>query len=252
MAILWIIFIVSSLIFVILYSKLFKATVRQPEEMSKEFATVYAGNADAGHQGASPVNINITTSTFLDKKGNPVNLDEYNGYVVAGDSMELANIKDGNLLLVHKDDTFTDSTPLPGVFVLKRENPQPHQGIFKLRRIWAAAYLGQTNIKDLVKGVMAHPEFMQLRNNKELCLDEEQMLNEFLGENGRLDIYKGEHPQWGETGSDDAKVVISTTLRTEQENDVHTAQGRHISFSIHPAKLVVGKVAYVYSTKSGL
>ena len=73
----------------------------------------------------------------------------------------------------------------------------------------------------------------------------------FSGENGRIDIYKTEHPHWNEDGSDDNKVVISTTLRTELDSDIfHTAKGKHISFSIHPANLVVGKVAFVYSIQN--
>ena len=247
MAILWIIFVIATIIFAILYFILFRATVRKPEEMSKEFATVYAGTVDMNHQVASPVNVNLTTSTFLDEKGNPVKVADYDGYVVAGNSMELANIKDGNLLLVRKDDSFDDSTPLPGVFVLKREHALENQGKYKMRRIWSVAYLDQTKVEDMAKGIMTHPEFIKLRRNEELCLDEKNMLREFVGENGRLAIYKREHPDWNVNGSDDNKVVISTTLRTEQEGDFHTESGRHISFSIHPANLVVGKVAYVYS-----
>lgn len=247
MAFLWIIFVVATIVFVVLYYILFKATVRKPEEMSMEFAMVYAGTPDQDHQGASPMNINLTTSTFLDDKGNPVNVDDYDGYVVSGNSMELANIKDGNLLLVRKDDSFDDSTPLPGVFVLKREHALEHQGKYKMRRIWSVAYLNQTNVENMARGIMTHPEFIRLRRNEALCLDEERMLREFVGDDGRIAIYKREHPHWNVNGSDENKVVISTTLRTEKEGEFQTESGRHISFSVHPANLVVGKVAYVYS-----
>lgn len=251
MAILWIIFIIATIVFVVLYYALYKATVRRPEEMFKEFSTVYAGTADNEHQGASPVNINLTTSSFLDNDGNPINVDDYDGFVVSGDSMELANIKDGNLLLVRKNERFTDSTPLPAVFVLKRENPLVGQGKYKMRRIWAVSYLGDiVSIEDVVRGIMNHPEFIQLKRSTDLCLDEASMLREFTGEGGRIEQYKNEHPHWNDVDSEENKVVISTTLRTEHEGDVlHTPQGRHISFSIHPASLVVGKVAYAYSVK---
>ena len=163
MSIFWIIFFIASIAFIVLYYVLFKATVRQPEEMSKEFAMVYAGTPDEDHQGASPININLTTSTFLDEQGRPVKVDEYDGYVVSGNSMELANIKDRNLLLVHKNDVFSDSTPLPGIFVLRREHPLTDQGKYKLRRIWAVAYLGETDLENMIRGIMTHPEFMQLK-----------------------------------------------------------------------------------------
>lgn len=247
MSIFWIIFFIASIAFIVLYYVLFKATVRQPEEMSKEFAMVYAGTPDEDHQGASPININLTTSAFLDEQGRPVKVDEYDGYVVSGNSMELANIKDRNLLLVHKNDVFSDSTPLPGIFVLRREHPLTDQGKYKLRRIWAVAYLGETDLENMIRGIMTHPEFMQLKKNTELCLDDDQMLLEFVGNKGRLDIYKDKHPHWKKSGSEENKVVISTTLRTECGSDIKTATGRHISFSIHPANLVVGKVAYAYS-----
>ncbi len=247
MVILWMIFIASVIVFTYLYYKLLRATVRQPEKMSKEFSTVYAGNADKEHQGASPININLATSSFLDNSGNPVKVDEYEGFVVSGNSMELAKIKDGDLLLVHKNEIFNDNTPLPGVFVLKRENAKDNQGKYKMRRIWAVAYLCDTNIDNTLLGIMNHPEFRQLKKNEELCLDDAMMLREFSGENGRLDVYKREHPNWNKEWSDESKVVISTTLRTEKSVDmIHSACGRHISFSVHPANLVVGKVAFVY------
>lgn len=249
MVLLLIIFIIALVTFVVLYGILLKATIRQPDEKSMEFATVYAGTADKEHQGADPVNIDITANTFLDEQGNPIKVDEYEGYVVSGNSMELANIRDGNLLLVRRNEVFTDNTPLPGVFVLKREHVSEGQGKYKMRRIWAVAYLGETDIEKLASGIMNHPEFMLLKRNKNLCLDEAQMLSEFTGKDGRMDIYKKEHPRWNESGSDENRVVISTTLRTESDRDAFITNGRHISFSVHPANLVVGKVAFAYSKK---
>lgn len=249
MTILWIIFVVSLGTFLFLFFFFAKAAMRRPEEISMKFATVYAGAANHDHQGASPVDVNLTDFAFLDEKGNPVKVEDYNGYVVNGNSMELANIKDGNLLLVRRDEKFTDSTPLPGIFVLRRENIHEGEGQYKLRRIWAVAYLNETDMNVLARGIMNHPEFMQLRKNKELCLDEKQMLEEFTGPKGRLDIYKKEHPHWNKINEEENRIVVSTTLRTEYEGDIHTTKGKHIAFSIHPANLVVGKVAYAYLKK---
>lgn len=248
MAFLWFLFVAATIVFAFLYYKLFKASMKQPGELSKEFATVYAGTADHSHQGTTLMNFNIAESTFLDDSGKQVNVDEYDGFVVSGNSMELANVKDGNLLLVRKNQSFTDSTPLPGVFVLKREKALENEGKYKMRRIWAVAYLGETVVENMIRGIMSHPEFMQLKRNTELYFDDEFILNEFLGDNGRLAIYKREHPHWNEVGSEENKVVISTTLRTESANDkYHSVRGKHISFSVHPASLVVGRVCYVYS-----
>lgn len=248
MPILWIIFISALGMFVILYYFFAKAAIRRPEEQSFEFKTVYAGAAAPEHQGDSPCyRVDLTTSVFLDEKGEHVKIDEYNGFFVSGDSMELANIRDGNLLLVKKDYAFSDGTPLPGVFVLKREHPRKDEAEYKLRRVWAIAYLNETNVESLAKGILNHPEFLQLRRNNGFWLDEDKMLAEFTGQNGRLDIYKKEHPSWNVTNSVENRIVVSTTLRKEQEGDYHTENGRHIAFSIHPANLVVGKVEHVYA-----
>lgn len=247
MIILWLVFIVASIAFIYLYRKLFKATLRRPEEMSKEFATVYAGSPMEEESEEAVVNVNLTDSMFLDENGNPLKVENYDGYIVAGNSMELANIKSGNLLLVRKENLFMDNTPLPGVFILKRERVLSGQAQFKLRRIWAIAYLNQSNIEDVVRGIIAHPEFQQLKKNSDFCIDEKLMLEELLGKKGRLSIYKVEHPHFSDASSGDCRIVISTTLRTESGNDAHTKRGRHISFSIHPANLVIGRIAYVYS-----
>ena len=251
MIILWLVFIVASIAFLCLYGMLFKATLRRPEEKSKEFAAVYAGGPGKEESEEAVVNVNLTDSMFLDEKGKPLKVENYDGYIVVGNSMELAIIKSGNLLLVPKRDVFMDNTPLPGVFILRRERVLSGQAQFKLRRIWAIAYLNQSNIEDVVRGIIAHPEFQQLKKNSDFCLDEQLMLEELLGKKGRLFIYKEEHPHFSEASSEDCRVVISTTLRTESNvDDVHTKQGRHISFSIHPASLVTGRIAYVYSRET--
>lgn len=140
---------------------------------------------------------------------------------------------------------------MPNIFVLEREHLHESEAKYKLRRVWAVAYLSEVDLKDVIGGIMAHPEFLRLKQNKNVCVDDQQMEDEFFGDRGRLSIYKTEHINWNVPGSNEERVVISTTLRKEQcDDNLHTEAGKHISFSIHPADLVVGQVVYAYPKRT--
>ena len=251
MVALWIVFIISSAIFVFLFGKLIRATRKSNQETFMDFSYVYAGEADGEQMDASAVNMPVSERVFLDENGSPIDLKKYDGYLVKGNSMELANIKEGDILLSAHDFTFEDNTPLPNIFVLEREHPQENEAKYKLRRVWAVAYLSEVDPKDVIRGIMAHPEFIKLKQNNNVCVDDQQMEDEFLEDGGRLSIYKKEHPNWSKEGHNEARVAISTTLRKETEDgNLHTEAGKHISFSIHPASLVVGQVVYAYPPRT--
>ena len=135
MVALWIVFIISSAIFVFLFGKLIRATRRSNQEMSMDFSYVYAGEADGEQIGASAVNMPVSERVFLDEKGSPIDIEKYDGYLVKGNSMELANIKEGDILLSAHDFTFEDNTPLPNIFVLEREHSHENEAKYKLRRV---------------------------------------------------------------------------------------------------------------------
>lgn len=251
MVALWIVFVISSAIFVFLFGKLIWATRKSKQEASKDFSYVYAGESDGEQIDAPAVNMPVSEQVFLDEKGHPIDLKQYEGYHVKGNSMELANIKEGDILLSANDFKFEDNTPLPNIFVLEREHPHENEAKYKLRRVWAVAYLSKVEPEDVIRGIMAHPEFIKLKQNKNVCIDDQQMMDEFLGDGGRLSIYQKEHPNWNKAGHNDERVAVSTTLRKETKNgNLHTEGGKHISFSIHPASLVVGQVVYAYPPRT--
>lgn len=249
MVALWIVFIISSAIFVILFGKLIRATRKSNRETSKDFSYVYAGEADGEQIDAPAINMPVSERVFLDENGCLIDLKKYDGYLVKGNSMELANIKEGDILLSAHDFTFEDNIPLPNIFVLEREHLHEKEAKYKLRRVWAVAYLSEVDPKDVIRGIMTHPEFIKLKQNKNVCVDDQQMEDEFLED--RLPIYKKEHPNWNTKGHNEERVAISTTLRKETNNgQLHTEAGKHISFSIHPASLVVGQVVYAYPPRT--
>lgn len=246
MILIWILFVLAVIAFVVLFCILNKKIRKLPDAGTKVFLPVYAGCPEECDKEIGAIEISLVKFNFRDENDNTICLDDYEGYVAEGDSMELANIKNGDLMLVHKNYEFHDSTPLPNIFVLKREHKHENEAGHKLRRVWAVINLTESDICNVIKGISAHPAFIKLQQNKEFCVDNEQMLNEFFGEKGRLYKYKKDHPLWNQHNCSDSRVIISTTLRTNKEG-FNTGKGKHISFSIHPANLVVGQVSYVYS-----
>lgn len=246
--ILWAIFILATIAFLVLFINLIIATQKKADVKQRELhcQVVYAGSPEDDHtDNAVACPVKVYSDSFLDENDNPIDIDAYDGYRVEGDSMELANIKNGNLVFVPKDYNFTDDIPLPNVFVLKREHPSASEAQYKLRRVWAIAYLNKTNIESVLQGIIAHPVFQRLKLNEGVCQTDEQLLEEFMGTNGKLETYKKDHLHWNENEHYEGHVVISTTLR--KKCDGGNSRGKLISLSIHPAHLVVGKVAYVYS-----
>lgn len=136
MVALWIVFGISSAIFVILFGKLIWVTRKSNQETSMDFSYVYAGESDGEQIDAPAVNMPVSEQVFLDEKGHPIDLKQYEGYIVKGNSMELANIKEGDILLSANDFKFEDNTPLPNIFVLEREHPHENEAKYKLRRVW--------------------------------------------------------------------------------------------------------------------
>lgn len=247
MNLMWILFSITAVLFVILFTIVSVATRNLPKIGNKRFALVYAGNPEEDEK-ANELEIPLSKFIFKDNEEKDVPIDDYDGYIAKGNSMELANIKNGDLMLVSKNYKFQDDTPLPNIFILKREHViDETEAKFKLRRVWAIVHLNEaTNLEDVIKGIKEHPVFNDLQNKTDYYLSTEQMENEFFDlENGRFSIYKKEHPRWNDINHEDSRVIISTTLRNNHDQ-FKTKSGKHISFSIHPANLVVGAVAYTY------
>ena len=247
MSLMWISFSIIAVLFVILFVIVSISTRNLPQNGNMRFALVYAGHPEEDEM-ANELDITLSKFIFKDNEGKDVPIDDFDGYIAKGNSMELANIKNGDLMLVSKNYKFQDDTPLPNIFILKREHVKDEtEAKFKLRRVWAIVYINETtSLEDVIKGIKKHPVFNNLQNNTDYCLPTEQMEKEFFDEkNGRFSIYKQEHPHWNDLNHEDSRVIISTTLRNNHDQ-FQTKSGKHISFSIHPASLVVGAVAYTY------
>lgn len=122
--------------------------------------------------------------------------------------------------------------------ILKRENPKPKESLYKVRRIWALWNVdGEQPIDSLLREIINSKKFQELKNDgKKLDLypGEISLIDEFKK---RLEIYRNEHEGCNNPQNENHIAVISTTLRKETNK---------ISFSIHPAKIVKGRVSYVF------
>lgn len=181
----------------------------------------------------------MSSNTMLNEDGKRLATDDYNIYVASGESMSLADIHDGDMLFSRKgfkpDEIELD---LPGIYILKRENPKPQEPLYKVRRIWALWNVdGEQPIDSLLRDIINSDNFQELKNDGEkfdLYPGEIYLIDEFKK---RLEIYRKDHSECNNPQNENHIAVISTTLRKGENK---------ISFSIHPAKIVVGKVNYVY------
>lgn len=253
----WILFSMAVAAFIWMLVKLVLATRDTPVIDTKIFKPALAGGHLEEDNEVEELEIPLTEFVFKDKNGIDLPIEEYDGYVAKGKSMKLAGIVEGDLMLVPKNYKFQSSTPLPDVFILHREriDAEGHENVkakYKLRRVWALAYLGgSTSLEDVMKVVMGHPVFIDLLNNPECGISPQQLWDEFFDEvKGRFSKYKAEHPHWNDPNHEDSIAVISTTLRPNDEPLKTGEKGEHVSFSIHPSKLIVGAVSYVYSNPS--
>lgn len=181
----------------------------------------------------------MSSNTMLDEEGNKLVTDDYQVFVASGESMSLADIHDGDMLFSKKEFRYEEiEMCLPDIFILKRERPEPKEPLYKVRRIWALWNVnGEQQIDSLLREIIHSEKFQELKRDGEksaLYPGEIHLINDFKK---RLEIYRKEHEGCDNPQNDSHVAVISTTLRKGENK---------ISFSIHPAKIVVGKVNYVY------
>lgn len=187
----------------------------------------------------------INRRKFYDKNNNPVNPENFKKYWVKGCSMLLCGIKENDLLFTH-DIGLKDilSAVYPQVYVLKRDDYVRHKvaeendmAEYKIRRTWAVVHIGKDDLIECAKRIMSTDEFRDLQaKHPTAFLTEKEMLEDF--ENERIEKFKNHYPNSAEETNENHIAIISTTLKS--------SKGDKVTFSIHPARTVVGKVIYSY------
>lgn len=186
----------------------------------------------------------LSSMKFRDRDGGLVNSEEYDKYWVKGSSMMLCGIQNNDLLLTKKISLDNLSFEKPHVFVLERDDHvcrkvalENDMAEYKVRRAWAIVRMGEDNLMEYVQGILATEKFKELRNqHPEAFLSDEEMLEDLASV--RLNKYKEHYPNCENKSDENHVAVISTTLKA--------SKGNKVTFSLHPARTVMGKVFYSY------
>lgn len=163
--------------------------------------------------------------------------------------MLLCGIQDNDILFVRSVDQ-PDNLECPSVLVLKRDQQaivdalsKKDKAKYKVRRTWAIVRIGEDNTEECVKQIMASDNFKKLQHKyPDAFLSNEDMLEDFKQE--RFTRYMKQYPNSNITSDINHIAIISTTFRTSKNNKVF--------FSIHPARLIVGKVIYSFHKRASV
>ncbi len=175
----------------------------------------------------------------------------YRKFWIKGWSMLLCGIRNDDILFteeINPDtiDTLTFEQPI--VLVLKREGKSLDKAIakgdyakYKVRRTWAMLPFDEEKIMAEVKKIMDGSTFKQLQTDYPKSFYSKEKMETDCRET-RIKNYKAEYQDCEQQSSPNNLVIISTTLRKiEGESKVF--------FSIHPARIIVGKAVYTFHKK---
>ncbi len=227
MIIFWLIFV--AILFILLMVLLWRG--RPPVE-KKTYRTVKAGNVESAY--AYPATIdkkNIIKNKKLVANGQLINPDNYEIFIVTGDSMSTNKIKDGDAVIVDRlfGNCKYEITGTP-VLIFEidlnkddvRNSPVPPVE-FKLRKFMT--YVDCS--------VPFDDWFNPLAKDYPDLVDNKLFVKEKFDK--CIDKYKIHNPD-----SEIVKLIMSSTLNTEKGK---------ICYSFHPIKFLYGKVNYVIPAK---
>lgn len=197
--------------------------------------TVCAGSFDEKIPKTVPY-VSLKNNDFISGFGlgnEKLKIDDYDSYVVSGNSMQFGDIHTDDLVFVPKGFQSSDLNEFPAVIVLRNSEAKDDKKKcqFKLRRAWerTRSDMGSEEIKDMVSDIMNSSKYKELKNRVGRRYGgDDVMLDDFTS---RWDNFQSSH---GDSPNED--VIISTTYDVKKKK---------IHFSIHRASSVVGIVKYV-------
>ena len=186
---------------------------------------------------------------LVDKDGQPVDLSHYKVFQTSGRSMLLSGIDDGDLLLTEPVSDLRQLRKLPCVLVLRREKDMKKKAeelddhaLYKVRRTWMRHCLTgrYEDLEQEVHELFQQDEFENVMDKAEEAYKGQKWMMERLRES--YDRYLDTHRKCTNRSDRNNQVIISTTLYTDCNE---------VRFSIHPARIVEGRVSLVYSMEQG-
>lgn len=232
----WVLLVLYCLVFLLV---LCAFGVRVHDGMGVKISTATAGDPHMVVPCAQRL-VNLNEKGFYNSDGQIIEYDEYRKFSVAGWSMLLAGIQDGDLLFVKPYGSEVDMK-FPCVVVIEREHFSRfdrNTAHYKVRRSWAVCHMGKSDLDQVLDQIISSAEFQQLINEsggKNCFMSPEVMKSDFF--DTRLKKYLMDYPLCKQTDDENNVAVISTTLDTKR-NVVH--------FSIHPYRCIVGEVIYSF------
>ncbi|MDE6226365.1 MAG: hypothetical protein K2M63_02475 [Muribaculaceae bacterium] len=173
----------------------------------------------------------VDTTLYTDGAGNVLNPDDYNLFIVDGNSMRLCGIYDKNLIFVTKTLNITEVNNFPIILVLNKKNVRDDRPAFKIRRTWAhISFSDDRAIMEVLSSILCSEPFQEIRNLAEYPGDD-VIIEDF--QKTRLVHYKAQYIDCENPNRADRDIIISSTLETSN-NRIH--------FSIHPISRISGEV----------
>lgn len=217
---------------------LFNKKKAHKKRNSEILPTICAGSFD-GTIVSSVETISLTNNKFTDINGEIIKIENYDGFIVKGNSMQFCNILTNDLLLAQKDFKISD-LKFPEVIALSNYNVAPEQCKYKLRRAWHICSDKNTNeeFKNILTQIILTPKFQELKSSlREKGIDQtDDLIDDFFDEkNGRLAKYKALY------GNEAISLIVISTTYEPKDKKVH--------FSIHKTDTIVGIVRYVFEVK---
>lgn len=211
----------------------------QAQDMVYEVAC--AGTFETGIEEKT-ISVSLEENQFYDNKGNLLDKNLYNNYVVKGESMCLCGIHDKDLLFVEKGFTQEQlkEIALPDIFVIRRREAKPGEAKFKIRRGWRICNVQEDDLTALLEDIIKSDSFQTSVRNKKEYPGDGIMVQDFQEE--RLAKYRADYITCPNAKKENEVAILSTTLRTDINE---------IRFSLHPVTAIVGKVGYDFTVEKG-
>ena len=211
-----------------------KNIIEEAHKEKRKLKWALAGTDDGCHRSAQTVEVcGLEYTLYKDANGNNLNPDDYDLYIVDGESMKFCGIHNNNLIFATKGYTFDKSSTFPMVLVIRKNRIEEDKPAYKIRRAWLTANYSD-GLMDVAKHLLQSDKFQEIRRLSDYDGDT-PVLNDF---EKSIQKYERDYIDIDNPNEQDKEVVISTTYRTREKK---------IRLSIHPVTKVMGKVVASYS-----
>ena len=208
--------------------------LRYYRRSEEKYPVACAGTYEKGIDKAD-FSFSISKGDFRGHNDQLLDVEDYDFYVVNGESMSLCGIHDKNLLFVKKGFSVDRLSQIsfPDILILKRDEASESEAQYKVRRAWKIVRSGE-DVNKLLHEIIESSAFEKIRGSDKYPGDD-AVLKDFA--DVRLKRYREKYSKVLSANAKDNVALISTTLHMKE---------REIYFSIHPAASVVGQVAYSF------